>query len=128
MSGRVVHFEIPYDSQERVRHFYTDVFGWTVSPLGDLRYLMAATGPSDDGPPSEPGFINGGLIERGLPVRNPVIVMHVDDIDATVEHVVRLGGSVVSAKQAVDDRGWGAYVRDSEGNLVGLWESPGADG
>jgi predicted enzyme related to lactoylglutathione lyase len=123
MSGRVVHFEIPYDDQERARQFYADVFGWTVSPLDGMRYLLATTGPSDEGPPSEPGYINGGLIERGLPVRTPLVGLLVDDIDASLEQVERLGGATVSAKQAVGDRGWGAYFRDTEGNLVGLWQS-----
>ena len=122
MSGRVVHFEIPYDDRERANTFYTEAFGWSMRPLPEMRYQLATTGPSDGGPPSEPGFINGGLLERGLPVAGPVVVLSVEDIDACLEHVERLGGETVSAKQPVDDLGFSAYFRDTEGNLMGLWQ------
>ena len=28
MSGRVVHFEIPFDDGDRARAFYQEAFGW----------------------------------------------------------------------------------------------------
>jgi predicted enzyme related to lactoylglutathione lyase len=123
MSGRVVHFEIPYDDQQRAHTFYAEAFGWQVRPLPEMRYVMVTTGPSDDGPPSEPGFINGGLLERGLPMAGPVVVLDVDDIDACLAEVERLGGETVSRRQPVDDLGWSAYFKDTEGNLMGLWQS-----
>ena len=123
MSGRVVHFEIPYDNEERAHAFYTGAFGWTMTRLPGMRYVLTTTGPSDQGPPSEPGFINGGLLERGLPVVGPVIVMDVEDIDSALSDIGRLGGTVVSDKQPVDDMGFAAYFRDSEGNLMGLWQN-----
>jgi uncharacterized protein len=123
MSGRVVHFEIPYDDRERAHTFYAEAFGWTLAPVPEMRYLLATTGPSEEGPPSEPGFINGGLLERGLPLGGPVIVLDVEDIDASLEQVERLGGTTVSGRQPVGDLGFSAYFRDPEGNLLGLWQS-----
>lgn len=123
MSGRVVHFEIPYDNQERADAFYSEVFGWTMMRLPELRYVLATTGPSEQGPPSEPGFINGGLLERGVPVAGPVIVMDVPDIDACLEQIEKHGGTTVSDKQPVADMGFAAYFTDTEGNLMGLWQS-----
>jgi predicted enzyme related to lactoylglutathione lyase len=103
LSGRVVHFEIPYDDEARAHAFYTEA--------------------SEQGPPSEPGFINGGMLERGLPVAGPVIVMDVADIDASLKEIGRLGGTTVSGKQPVGDMGFSAYFKDTEGNLLGLWQS-----
>jgi len=123
MDGRVVHFEIPYDDRERARRFYGGAFGWGFEQFRDLAYLMATTGPSPDGPPSEPGFVNGALIERGLPFDAPIVVLEVGDLDAVLEKVSSLGGATVSDKQPVAELGWAAYVRDTEGNLVGLWQS-----
>ena len=34
-----------------------------------------------------------------------------------------LGGSTVRGKEPVGDMGFAAYFTDSEGNLVGLWET-----
>jgi len=31
MSGKVVHFEIPFDDAERARKFYSEAFGWTIN-------------------------------------------------------------------------------------------------
>ncbi len=123
MSGRVVHFEIPFDDRERASAFYVEAFGWRLNALPEMRYVLATTGPSDQGPPSEPGFINGGLLERGLPVGGPVLTVDVDDIDAALAAIEKLGGSTVTAKQAVGDMGFSAYFKDSEGNLMGLWQT-----
>ena len=36
MSGRVVHFEIPFDDAERAQAFYRQAFGWAAhGPSGD---------------------------------------------------------------------------------------------
>ena len=123
MSGRAVHFEVPFDDQERAKAFYTDVFGWDLMAMPEMNYVLATTGPSGQGPPSEPGFINGGLLERGLPVGGPVIVLDVEDIDATLEQVELHGGTTMTAKQAVGDMGFSAYFKDSEGNVMGLWQT-----
>ena len=123
MSGRVVHFEIPFDDQKRATAFYADAFGWQVNAMPEMSYVLASTGPSDDGPPSEPGFINGGMLERGLPVGSPVLVVDVEDVDAALKTIERLGGTTVTAKQAVGEMGFAAYFKDSEGNVMGLWQN-----
>ncbi len=123
MSGRVVHFEIPFDDQDRAHAFYAEAFGWSLTPLPEMHYVLATTGPSDQGPPSEPGFVNGGLLQRGLPVGGPVLIVDVEEIEAALEKVEQLGGTTVSAKQAVGDLGYSAYFKDTEGNLMGLWQN-----
>ena len=123
MTARVVHFEIPYDDQDRAHAFYADAFGWTLTSMPEMKYVLATTGPSDQGPPSEPGFINGGLLERGSPVQGPVITLDVEDIDDSLAKVEELGGATVAAKQPVGDIGFSAYFTDSEGNLMGLWQN-----
>ena len=83
MSGRVVHFEVPYDDADRARGFYGDVFGWQIQPLPRCAYDMVLTGPvTDQGMPSEPGYVGGGMTQRGEPVSRPVITIAVDDVDA----------------------------------------------
>ncbi len=126
MSGRVVHFEVPYDDADRARSFYGDVFGWQIQPIPEMSYDMVSTGPvTDQGMPSEPGYVGGGLTQRGEPVSRPVITIQVDDIDATLEKVSSSGGSAVGEKIQVGDMGFAAYFNDSEGNLMGLWQNAG---
>lgn len=125
MSDRVVHFEIPFDDGPRARSFYAQAFGWTVEEAPELRYTMVATGPmTDQGVPVEPGFINGGMFQRGdHPARGPVVTIGVESIDAALEKIAGLGGATVVDKQKVGDMGFSAYVTDTEGNLIGLWET-----
>ena len=123
MSGRVVHFEVPFDDAERARAFYAEAFDWKLMPMPEMSYTLVTTGPSDQGPPSEPGFINGGMFQRGEPTAGPVITVEVDDIDLALERIGSLGGSTVEAKQQVGDMGFSAYFKDPEGNLMGLWQN-----
>jgi hypothetical protein len=126
MSGRVVHFEIPFDDGTRARRFYAEAFGWDCAEWPGMDYTMVTTGPGESGAPSEPGFVNGGMVARSQTVDAPAITIDVEDIDAALERVEALGGTTVEAKQPVADMGFAAYFRDSEGNLMGLWQSPPA--
>ncbi|MGH8828218.1 MAG: VOC family protein [Jiangellaceae bacterium] len=125
MSGRVVHFEVPFDDGDRARTFYREAFGWNIQELPEMDYTMVASGPTtDQGMPSEPGFINGGMFHRDVaPPHGPVITVDVDSIDEALEKIKKLGGSTVAAKQSVGDMGFSAYFNDPEGNLMGLWEN-----
>jgi predicted enzyme related to lactoylglutathione lyase len=126
MSARVVHFEVPFDDADRARGFYRDVFDWQIQSMPEMNYNLVSTGPStDQGMPSEPGFIGGGMMQRQAPVTTPVITLQVDDIDATVIAIEKHGGKAVGEKMAVGDMGFAAYFNDSEGNLMGLWQSAG---
>jgi uncharacterized protein len=73
--------------------------------------------------PTEPGFIGGGMMQRQEPVSRPVITLQVDDIDAALRAVSQHGGSPVGEKLTVGDMGFAAYFRDSEGNILGLWQT-----
>jgi uncharacterized protein len=124
MSGRVVHFEVPFDDADRAREFYREVFGWQIQPMPEMDYTIVSTGPvSDEGMPSEPGYIGGGMMQRQAPYNSPVITLDVDDIDATIVAIEKQGGAAVGEKMAVGDMGFAAYFTDSEGNVMGLWQS-----
>ncbi|MDT0164196.1 VOC family protein [Actinotalea sp. AC32] len=126
MSGRVVHFEIPYDDRERASAFYREVFGWKVDHMAEFDYTGVTTGPmSEDGSTTaEPGYINGGMAKRGdVPGGGSVVTIDVEDIDATLSRIDGLGGSTVMGRTDVGGMGFTAYFRDCEGNVVGLWQN-----
>lgn len=125
MSGRIVHFEIPFDDGDRARSFYQDAFGWSINEMPEMDYTMVSSGPTtEQGMPSEPGFINGGMFKRDADwSTNPVITIDVDDIDAALEKIKGLGGSTAVEKTTVGDMGFSAYFKDSEGNIMGLWQN-----
>jgi len=126
MSGRVVHFEVPFDDGDRARAFYAEVFGWQVVPMPEMDYTIVMTGPSDpETGPTEPGFINGGMFARSddFPGKGPTLVVDVPSIDEALQQVAAAGGSVLGEKVRVGDMGFAAYFADPEGNVTGLWET-----
>jgi predicted enzyme related to lactoylglutathione lyase len=124
MSGRIVHFEIPFDDGDRAQRFYREAFDWELQSMPGMGYTLVTTGPSGDQGPKEPGFINGGMMSRSdSPSATPILVVDVDSIDAALESIGSLGGSTLRAKEPVGDMGFAAYVQDPEGNVIGLWET-----
>lgn len=54
-----------------------------------------------------------------------VITLEVDDMEAALQRVRDRGGEVVGEATKVGEMGYAAYFRDTEGNLMGLWQSAG---
>ena len=127
MSGEVGHFEIPADKPERARKFYSATFGWKMSEIPGMDYTMVSTGPVDEkGMPKEPGFIGGGIGKRGGQLKQPVVTIVVDEISDAEKTIERNGGKILQRKKAIGDGSMGhtGYFRDSEGNVVGLYQWP----
>jgi predicted enzyme related to lactoylglutathione lyase len=120
---RPIHFEIHAAEPERARRFYEDVLGWRFQQWGDMPYWLVQTG---DG---EPG-IDGGMVPRrgaepgpDSPVNAYPLTVGVDDLDAYLAKASQAGATVALPKHAVPGVGWLAYVKDTEGNLLGLMQS-----
>lgn len=91
-------------------------------------------------PPGLVFFDLGGvrlLVERGAP--SALVSLDVDDVDAAVARAVEAGGAPHTAPHVifrhedatlgpVGTDEWQAFVRDTEGNLVGLVEQCAASG
>ncbi|HLN76236.1 MAG TPA: VOC family protein [Nocardioidaceae bacterium] len=122
MSGKVVHFEIPYDDGDRARGFYKEAFGWDLQSWGDGSYTLVSTGPTGETGPTETGFINGGMMKREGFFSAPVVTVAVDDIDEVLTAIGRLGGKTVQERMPVGDMGFSAYFQDPEGNVIGLFQ------
>ncbi|MEA5453568.1 VOC family protein [Sinomonas sp. JGH33] len=125
MAGQVVHFEIPADDASRASTFYSEAFGWNIMPVPGMDYTMVGTTPSGEtGAPLEPGAINGGMYTRNEQFpQSPVVTVDVDDIDAALAKIESLGGSTVAPKIPVGEMGFAAYFKDTEGNVLGLWQN-----
>lgn len=126
MGRHIVHFEIPADDPVRAGDFYRAAFDWDVRPVPGMDYTAIGTTPTDEqGAALEPGTINGGMRRRDQTLTGPCVTIDVEDIDRALETIGRLGGSTVQAKAPVGAIGFTAYFRDTEGNLMGLWQGVG---
>jgi predicted enzyme related to lactoylglutathione lyase len=126
--GKVTHFEIPVDKMDRGKKFYSEVFGWNIQAMPGaapgMDYIGAGTAQSDErGMVTEKGAINGGIVSREGPVKHPVITIEVEDIDKTLDEIRKHGGKVVMKRTSMAEMGFFAYFEDSEGNILGLWQS-----
>ncbi len=127
MANGVVHFEIPVDDIARAREFYS-IFGWDLQdyPMPDgSKYVGIRTTPVDEKTrmPKEPGAINGGMMLRNDKVRAPVFAVNVTSVDEYAKKIKAAGGSVVMPKTEIGGMGYYCYVKDTEGNVLGLWEN-----
>ena len=125
---KVVHFEIPTDDLDRAKKFYNSIFGWELQDWnlpGGITYTGLRTVPVDEKTymPKEPGAINGGMMKRSKEVTAPIITIHVSSIDEYLKKIEAAGGKRVMPKQEVPDMGFYSYFIDSEGNVIGLWET-----
>ena len=121
---KVVHFEIPVDELGRARTFYNETFGWELQDIPEMDYTIVTTVPTnEDRIPNEAGAINGGIYVRAEGIsKNPVIVIGVDSIDASLEKIKAQGCDIVLPKNQVGDMGLYAQIRDTEGNIIGIWQ------
>jgi predicted enzyme related to lactoylglutathione lyase len=121
---RVVHFEIHASDPETALSFYQSLFGWKFTKWeGPWEYWVIATGTEQPG-------IDGGLLRRrgpapaeGQPVNAFVCTVDVLDLDASLSRVTELRGSLALPKMAIHGIGWLAYVKDPDGNILGLMQS-----
>jgi uncharacterized protein len=127
MMGKVVHFEIPADDIDRAKNFYGSIFGWDLQtvPMAGGEYTTVITTPVDEQTrmPTEPGAINGGMMQRDENTPAPVITIDVDSIEQVLTQIAESGGTTVTPRTPIPGMGAFAYFKDSEGNVVGLYES-----
>jgi predicted enzyme related to lactoylglutathione lyase len=122
---KVVHFEIPFDDKKRAMKFYAEAFGWKLTDMAEMMYVMAETvAVNERHMPSEPGAINGGLFQRPKEAPHPVVYVGVSSVDQALSKAQAAGGKVVTPRTPIPGMGAYARVTDTEGNVLGLFESP----
>lgn len=119
-------FEVMGSDAARTRHFYSELFDWTLDDAGFPDYAVVDTG-------SKRG-IQGGL-GGGVESRWSTTYVWVADLDQALSRVEKLGGSRVSDQGVpelksrarfvrigvVDEMRTGAF-RDPAGNVIGIFE------
>ena len=95
--------------------------------MPEFDYNFVQTGPTDDnGMPTESSYIGGGMMQRKDDVDRPVITIDVDDMTKALDKIAESGGTALGDPKPVGEMGIAAYFKDSEGNLMGLWQSTGS--
>jgi predicted enzyme related to lactoylglutathione lyase len=128
MNGEVGHFEIPAKDFKRAKAFYSQAFGWKISDStmesGEAYTSLQTTEVDAGNRPKSPGAINGGLVKLREPNTAPVITIVADDINVSLKLIEKNGGKTVVKRTEMGKYGAYAYFRDTEGNVMGLYEYP----
>ncbi len=115
--AKVVHFEINADRPKRAIEFYEKVFGWKIKSWGGpMDYWLV-----DAGPKKAMG-INGAIMKREDPKASVYITIGVKSLDESLKKILKNGGKQVTKKSPIPGIGYFAYVKDTEGNVIGILE------
>lgn len=123
--ANIAFFDIPADNVGRAKHFYSSLFGWKINlgkttpdqeKIAAMQYHAVLTGEAKEGTMNM-----GGLYKRQ---RNETIknYVEVEDIDAVLAKVERLGGRIMMPKEMIPGVGLVAMIQDTEGNGIGVWK------
>jgi predicted enzyme related to lactoylglutathione lyase len=98
----VVHFEMGYFDNERMKKFYESAFGWKLQQMGPEmgNYIVAHTAETDEqGMVKTPGTINGGFYQKSDDPGShpPSVVISVPDIKSAMNAVTSGGGKILGA-------------------------------
>ena len=116
MPNPITHFEIVAKDAKKSQEFYKGVFGWQINANNPMNYGLVDT---------ETGRgINGGVVGAGPGMSTGVtIYVEVDDLQAYLNKVQRLGGRTLVPPTVVPGMVTFALFADTDGNAVGLVKS-----
>jgi predicted enzyme related to lactoylglutathione lyase len=114
-----VHFDVPTEDIERAKKFYETIFNWEIKPVpGPMEYYDIITKDEK----GDLGLV-GGMGKRGAPDQKITNYIGVDSVDEFVEKVIANGGRIIMPKTTIPGFGYLATFLDTEGNVMGLWET-----
>ena len=113
MPNPICHFEIGVRDQGKAGQFYTRLFDWKTESAPDgSGHTMLRTGTD----------VGGHLNTLGHePHTYTMFYVMVDDIAATIRKAEELGGKKIVGPMPVGPEGEFAWIRDPEGNVVGIY-------
>ncbi len=111
MAHPVIHAEIRSADPDATRAFFTDLFGWTYSDGAFPGYTFVDTGVPDALPTAISPLQGAGDAV--------LFFVGVEDVDATLERAVELGGTIVQPTQTVPGVSFGVFS-DAQGHHVGV--------
>jgi uncharacterized protein len=117
MGQAVVHFEVMGKDADRLRSFYSQMFGWEIDADNPMNYGMVSREDNLD-----QGIGIGGGIGPMPEGRDGYVTFYVavDDVEAAIRKAESLGGTRVMGPMEVPDGPEIALFNDPEGHMIGV--------
>jgi predicted enzyme related to lactoylglutathione lyase len=124
MDKTIIHFEIPANDVEKLKGFYEKLFGWkfVYTSMPGMEYWLIQTVPTDEKGMLLRQGVNGGMYKKDNEMQKPTNWIQVDDLDAQIKKLKKLGGSLIVEKMEIPGIGWSALGLDPEGNQVAMMQ------
>jgi predicted enzyme related to lactoylglutathione lyase len=121
MGQPVVHFEIIGKDAERLKSYYSDLFGWEIDSDNPMNYGMVAR----EGNVNADGVGIAGGVGAGPEGYDGHVTFYVEvpDVEAALAKAESLGGSRVTGPENVMGQVELGMFNDPEGHLVGVVKS-----
>ncbi len=118
MGQPVVHFEVIGKDGEKLRSYYSELFGWEIDSSNQMSYGMVAR----EGNQAPDGSGIGGGIAGGPDGYEGHVTFYVevDDIEEALQKAESLGGTRVMGPETIMDMIELGQFKDPEGHLIGL--------
>lgn len=119
MGNPVVHFEVIGKDGDKLRSYYSDLFGWEFHTDNPMNYGVV----SREENLSPEGFGIGGGVAGGPEgyAGHVTFYVGVPDVEAALAKAESLGGTRVMGPESImDDRMVLGQFTDPEGHLIGL--------
>ncbi len=109
----IVHIEIPSANAEESGKFYSQLFGWKITPVPEMNYTLFEP---EDGP-------GGGFtaVDGNTKVGDVLLYVDSDDIEADLKKAETLGARVLMPKSEIPQVGWYGVFTDPTGNMIALY-------
>jgi uncharacterized protein len=118
MGQPVVHFEVIGTDAEKLRSYYSDLFGWTFDSDNPMNYGLVQR----EGNVSADGVGIGGGVAAGPEgyAGHVTFYVAVPDVEAALAKAESLGGTRVMGPEKVMDMVEIGLFNDPEGHVIGV--------
>ena len=118
MGQPVVHFEVVGKDGDKLKSYYSELFGWEIDSDNPMGYGIVAR----DGNTNAVGVGIGGGIMGAPPGYEGHVTFYVEvpDVEAALQSAERLGGTRMMGPDTVMDRLVIGLFTDPEGHTIGV--------
>jgi len=115
MAHPVIHWEIAGRDAAKLQEFYSKLFEWKIDSNNPMNYGAVKAGGE--------GGIGGGICKaEGEMPSYVTFYVQVDDLQASLDKAVSLGGNQIVPPTPIPNVGSFAMFADPEGNVIGLFK------
>ncbi len=121
MGQPVVHFEVIGKDGEKLRGYYSELFGWDINADNEMNYGVI----NRDGNTTSDGVGIGGGVAGGPEGYDGHVTFYVEvpDVEEALSKAESLGGTRVMGPETIMGRMVLGQLTDPEGHVIGLIQS-----